>query len=383
MSVTTSARPVRATAARHGSPRAGWLVRDAVQSAVSQPVATLTAALVVAIVCLVAFATAGRSAAVEQQVMGRIDSVGTRLVTAVDLAGTAGLTSVTVGEVARSEHVTWAFALGPVVDVKNVELPRAGLAAPLRPFHGDLPNDLALVGGRVPRVGEAVVGVDAARLLGLGDVSGTVTDGRSSWPVVGVVEATGPLASLSGSVLVKGDGESADIRYLYVLTDDVAYVDEVAAAIPALAVADEPSGLEVESPDGALALREVLAGDLGLASRQLMATVLTIGLVLVGLTMFGAVSGRRRDYGRCRALGASRSTVVVLVLVQTGLAAVLGASVGCLGGLVTVRLMSGGFPDGAFTVGVGLLAVLMAAAGAVPPAIVASRRDPVRILRVA
>lgn len=357
-------------------------MRDAVRSAAAQPVATLTAALVVAIVCLVAFATAGRSAAVEQQVMGRIDGVGTRLVTAVDLAGTAGLVSATVNEVARSEHVTWVFALGPVVDVRNADLSRAGAPAPLRSLHGDLPADIALVGGRAPRVGEAVVGVDAARLLGLGQSSGAVTDGRSSWPVVGVVDAAGPLASLSGSVLVKSNGASADIRYLYVLADDVVHVDEIAVAIPALAVADEVNGLEVESPDGAIALREVVAGDLGVASRQLMATVLTIGLVLVGLTMFGAVAGRRRDYGRSRALGASRSTVVVLVLVQTGIAAVLGATVGCLVGLVAVRLMSGGFPDSTFTVGVGLLAVLMAAVGAVPPAIVAARRDPVRILRV-
>ncbi|MEK8227221.1 FtsX-like permease family protein [Oerskovia sp. M15] len=85
---------------------------------------------------------------------------------------------------------------------------------------------------------------------------------------------------------------------------------------------------------------------------------------------------------RRRALGATRTAIVVLVLVQTGVAALAGVVLGVGGGLAAVHHLTGNLPDPTFTAGVATLAVLIALAGAVPPALAAAHRDPVRILHV-
>ncbi|MFF2620840.1 FtsX-like permease family protein [Oerskovia jenensis] len=379
-----------------GSPHPARLLADGVKSAFAQPVATATAALVIAIVCLVVFATTGQSAAAERAVMDRIDGVGTRLVTAFDQSGNAHMHARGVEDVARLDSVSWAFGLGSVTDVRNADTGGLSAGVALRPLYGGLPPALQIVTGRTPRDGEAVMGVDAARTLGMVDGVGTVTDGPRSWPVVGVYEAMGPLASLGTGVLVpspttpapSGPGTSGDTRppvearYVYAMATDVTTVDALAAAIPAVMPAAESRQITVETPDGALALREVVAGELGASSRQLMAVVLGVGLALITITMLGAVAGRRRDFGRRRALGATRTAIIILVLVQTGVAALAGTALGVGGGLAVVHHLTGTLPDPTFTTGVATLAVLIALAGAVPPALAAAHRDPVRILRV-
>lgn len=62
-------------------------------------------------------------------------------------------------------------------------------------------------------------------------------------------------------------------------------VDALATSVPA----DDPAAVTVESPAGAIALREVVAGELGASSRRLLAVVLGVaGLTLV-TALLGAV----------------------------------------------------------------------------------------------
>lgn len=140
--------------------------------------------------------------------------------------------------------------------------------------------------------------------------------------------------------------------------------------------------MQVEASAGVLRLRDAVAGALGASSRQLMLGVLGGGLVLVSVTVLSAVQGRRRDLGRRRAVGASRSAIVVLVLLQTAVAGVMGALVGSVGGVAAVALAAGAAPPWSFSAGVAVATVLIGLVGAVPPALLAAYRDPVRILRV-
>ncbi len=316
--------------------------------------------------------------------MSRIDEVGTRLVTVIDATGDNGLIAPSIQAVSASSQVAWTFGLGAVTDVRNLGLEDIGRAAPLRLLYGGLPPAMTLVDGRLPRHGEAVVGEAGATALGLRDGAGTVTDGSTAWPVVGVIRAQSPLTSLDDGVFVAAPADSSTqgLRYLYAMAKDVTEVEALSRALPALVYAKDPSRLEIDAPQGAIALREVVSGDLGAASRQMMALTLGVGLVLVGVTMFGAVVARRREFGRRRALGATRSTVVVIVLLQSSVAAVSGALIGCTVGLLVVHKQTGTTPDLPFVLALALLAVLLSAIASVPPAIAASLRDPVRILRV-
>lgn len=381
--------PLRGASVRWpGRPRPTALLRDGVAAAIAQPVATVTAALVVAIVCVVVLVTTGQSAAAERAVMQHIDSVGTRLVVAFDQTGDARIHADGIHTINTLDTVSWAFALGPVTDVRNADSPRTtGIA--LRPLFGDLPPTLTITTGRAPAEGEAIVGAEAAKTLGLRDGVGTVSDGTHSWPVVGVFTAPEPLASLTTTAILPTSttaltpgGEPVLARFVYAMATDVTSVDTLAKALPSALPAASSSGITVETPSGALELRRVVAGELGASSRQLMAVVLTVGLALITVTVFGAVASRRRDFGRRRALGATRNALMVLVLVQTAIAASLGVAVGTATGLLTVFRMSGELPAQTFTMGVATLALLIAVIGAMPPAMAAARRDPVSILRV-
>lgn len=390
----TLTRPAVRAPAHPGRPRPRLILRDALLGAVAQPVATATAALVVAAVCLVVLLTTGRSAATEREVIASIDSVGARLVTVTDTRGTAGIAPSAVADVAALAGVEWAFGLGPASDAHNAGLPAVGVGVPMRALVGELPSTVELVAGRgATGPGEAVVGSGAFARLRMGDAVGTATDGALRVGVVGQVRAGGALAFLDDLVLYRpgdhrpaagstGDAQAQSVRFVYVLVDDAAAAPGVADAITAVLRAHDPTAVEVSTSEGVLRLREVVAGSLGVGSRQLMAGVLGGGLVLVTITVLGAVAGRRRDFGRRRALGASRSAIVVLVLAQTAIAATAGAALGTGAGLVAVELLTGSLPAPAFTAGVATLAVLVALLGSLPPALAAASRDPVRILRV-
>ncbi len=255
----------------------------------------------------------------------------------------------------------------------------------MRTLVGTLPTDIPIVAGRAPRAGEVLVGVEAARSLGLADGVGNVTDGVQAWPVVGVFESRGPLDTLDSAALVTpgaGETKAGDVRYVYAMASSVSHVKDLERVIPALIHAEDAAAVTIESPTGAIALRRVVEGEMGDSARRIMVVVLAVGLVTISATMFGAVSSRRRDFGRRRALGATRSAIVVLVIIQSFTAAALGVLVGIGAATLFARLTASDLPDVSFTLGLAGLAMTTALVGAIPPAIVASRRDPVRVLRV-
>ena len=372
-----------ARATRAGRPRPAALLREGVLTARAQPVATLTATLVVAMVCFVVLVTTGRAAAAERAVIASIDSVGTRLVTTTDNTGSAGIDPSAVDDVAGLAGVTWALGLGPAEDVANADRPSA-IGTPMRAYVGPLPDEVTVTAGRLPRApGEAVVSASAAAALGLLDGVGAVTSSGARVAVVGQVALNGPLATFDGSVLrLAGPDSDLPLRYLYVVVDHADQAPDIARAIEAVLPVAEPSAVEIETSTGVLALRDVVAGTLGASARQLMAGVLGVGLVLTTVTMLGAVAGRRRELGRRRALGASRSAVVVLVLAQSAVAGVAGVLIGVAAGLAVARFMLDAMPSAGFVLGVAALALLVTLAGSAPPALAAALRDPVRILRV-
>lgn len=375
--------PADRAPARTGLPRPGALLREGILTARAQPVATVTATLVVAMVCFVVLVTTGRTAAAERAVIASIDSVGTRLVTVTDSTGSAGIAPSAVADVAGLDGIAWALGLGPAEDVDNADRPSA-IGTPMRSYVGPLPGDVTVTAGRLPRdPGEAVVSASAASALGLLDGVGAITSSGTRVAVVGQVDLAGPLATFDGSVLrLAGPDTDVPLRYLYAVVDHADQAPALARAVEAVLPVAEPSAVEVETSAGVIALRGVVAGTLGASSRQLMAGVLGAGLVLTTVTMLGAVAGRRRELGRRRALGASRSAVVVLVLAQSAIAGVAGAAIGTAAGLAVVRVMLDATPSAGFVVGVAALALLVTLAGSAPPALAAALRDPVRILRV-
>lgn len=370
-----------------GVPRPFVLLREGVAMARSQPVATVLVALVGAAVCATVLATTGQSAAAEREVLSRIDDAGTRAIVVTDQEGRAQLGPDVVDRLAALSAVDWVVGLGSVLDTRNSAVGDGADLLPVRTLYGDVPPVLALHAGRWPDPGEVVVGAGVLQEFGFAQAVGGLDPRRgTSYGLVGSFTADDPLGFLADGGLVRtvvaDDGGAQAVRQLYILVDRPSDVATVAAALPAVLDARDVTSLRIETPEVLTQVRDAVAGELGRFSRQLVAMVLAVGLVLTAVTVYGSVTTRRRDFGRRRALGASRSSVVVLVLVQTAVGAFVGASVGAAAGLTIVARLAGAVPSAAFTGGLVAATILAAAVAAVPPALLAAMRDPVRILRV-
>lgn len=366
-----------------GRPRRWALAREGIAAATTQPVATAVAALITAAVCTAILATTGQSAAAEARVLSQIDHAGARTLVFTDPTGRAGLVAAGLDAVAALAGVEWVTGVGPVTDIRTDAVGRAGQPVPARPIYTDLPPAITVIHGRAPAPGEAVAGTDAITALGLADGAGTISGAGYTGPIVATFTATDPLTGFDTGVLTLTEpNPDRPMRTVHVVAasiDDVATLED---AVPALLTMTDPFELVTESPAQLVDLQRVVAGELGESSRQLMLLVLAVGLVLIAVTLYGATANRRRDFGRRRALGASRTAIVTLVLTQTSLAALAGALLGTGAGLAIVQTLEGTQPAWTFTTGVATLTVLTALAAAIPPALAAATRDPVRILRV-
>jgi putative ABC transport system permease protein len=226
--------------------------------------------------------------------------------------------------------------------------------------------------------------VDALASLGFATAAGPVQPVAADEPglaVVGWLTADPPLDFLNRALLTVADSDEAVIRII-VLAESTEDVRRLADAVRAVLDPTDPTSVAVQTSEALLQVRAAVRGELGTWGRNLVTLVLGAGLVLTALNVFGAVTARRRDFGRRRALGASRFDIVVLVTVQTVATALAGAVVGVGIGMLVVHQLVGTSPHLDFGVAVAVLAIIATAIAAMPPAVVAAFRDPVRILRV-
>ena len=357
------------------------VIAEAARTAVSQPVASTVTALIVAAVCAVILSTTGQTVQAERQVLAQIDAAGTRSIIITDTQGTAGFTPDAVDRISRLSGVEWVVGLGPATDVRAAGNP-GGPPAAVRALHGDPPPQLRMDRTRL-RPGVALVGPDAQTTLGLiHPFGGVVGDDVGDLAVVGPFVASDPLSFLNRSLLTAPREDERTLRSIHILTvrpSDVAAVTDAALTVLG---PDDPTSVGVETSETLAAIRAAVQGQLGRFGRRLVTIVLAVGLVLAGLNVYGAVTTRRRDFGRRRALGASRPLIVGLVAAQTLVVAVVGAAAGTLATAFVLTRVTGNPPDPPFAVAVATLAVLATTVAALPPALVAAYRDPVRVLRI-
>jgi len=172
------------------------------------------------------------------------------------------------------------------------------------------------------------------------------------------------------------------VNVIIVIADSPELVSPVSAAVLSVLAANDPSRVSVETSETLAQLRALIQGQLGSFSRGLVLaiTVLTGGLVAV--LLYGLVMMRRKDYGRRRALGATRGLIIALLLTQTALLALIGITFGTTFSLLILAITNAAVPDLAFTAALAVLAFTTSLVAALVPALVASRREPIRELRV-
>jgi putative ABC transport system permease protein len=359
------------------------LIAEAARMARSQLAASVVTVLIVGAACGVILSTTGQTVQAERAVLARIDEAGTRSIIVTDIEGRAGITPAAISRIEGLSGVEWVVGLGPAFDVRAAGI-AGGQPAAARVLYGEIPGVVAHSDWK-QSPGTGLVGVEAQTLLGLRvPAGGLETAQGDSLAVVGWFDASDPLSFLDRSLLAGPDPADPQpvVRSIYVLAHTPEQVTSVAEAVVMVLDPFDPTSVGVETSEALAQIRAAVEGELGAFGRRLVLMVLGAGLVLVGLNMYGTVTTRRKDFGRRRALGASRPVIVTLVTLQAALTGLLGALLGTVAGAAVVWRLTEQAPDPAFAVAVATLAVIATLAAALPPSAVAALRDPVKVLRV-
>lgn len=361
----------------------GAVVREAAASARSQPVASLVTILMVIGMVLTVMLTTGRTVGAEQQVLGSIDEAGTRSIT-VRADAAAGVTSSVLDRIAGITGIEWAGGFSNAIDATNVDVPD-GVRVPVRYAYGDHLDRLG-VAENSPVPGGLAWASDAALVqLGMPDASGGIqlTNG-TFYGVAGRVVVPDYLTGFEPVVLVPQPLATGDepIGVLVIIAETPELVASVSGAVLSVLAAEDMSKVTIHTSAALAELRGLIEGQLGSFSRGLVLALLVLTGALVAILLYGLVMMRRKDFGRRRALGASRALIIALLLAQTGMLAALGIVVGLA--LAAIILIASGdpWPGGAFTGALAILTLVTAMVAALLPAIIASRREPIRELRV-
>ncbi len=125
--------------------------------------------------------------------------------------------------------------------------------------------------------------------------------------------------------------------------------------------------MTVQTSENLATLRALIEGQLGGYGHALTLGILTLTAILVGAILYGIVMLRRKDFGRRRALGASRTLIIGLLLTQTALLAAAGAIMGSAVAHATLVITGDPQPGWEYTLGVATLATTIGIAAALIP----------------
>ncbi|WP_241961183.1 ABC transporter permease [Salinibacterium hongtaonis] len=205
----------------------------------------------------------------------------------------------------------------------------------------------------------------------------------SEYTVFGEVYVPDYLSFLEPAVLApQPSHDSGPISILVVVAESPNLVAPLSEAVLSVLGIADVSSVKVTTSETLAQLRAVVKGELGSFGRGLVFIVFVISAALTGAILFGLVMMRRKDFGRRRALGATQSLIVLLLMGQTALLSLVGAILGTATALVVVAIGEDPLPGADFVVAIGVLAVVISTLASVFPAVAAARRDPIHELRV-
>jgi len=365
------------------------VIKEAINSADRRPWRTLTVGLAVLVMCLSVFVTTGQSVGVERRVREQMESDSARLISITWRQMYGGIDSAAVERIGTLTGVEWALGRSPALDLINSSLP-GGNPCPAIVVVGEFPpGTIQLNLGRFAGPGEAMVTAAGTHCLGLQQPAGTLAPAHARQAVVaepvfaavGRLEVREALAPIANFTFLRTH-EPTLLVEVFILANEARSIPDITEAALRLTGVSDLTDLAVTSSAAMLELNAILERELAANSRIIAAIVLVAGMGFTGLALALSVGAQRRDFGRRRALGASRSLLMSLVLLEGAIPALLGAIAGTTIGIAALALIYDVASDLAFTLSVPALAIIAVIIASVPAALTAAYRDPVAIVRV-
>lgn len=359
------------------------MLTEIIASALSQRVTSAVTLILTLGATAAVLVTAGRNAGAEAAVLDRIDLAGTRSLTVYASGESQELTSATVELLAHYPVIEEVTGFGPVRDVTAATNPdgsRIGLRSVYGTLNGQQVGDPAAVAGH----SQVWATRTAAQVLGMPG-RGTVQEiNGPEHLLTRTITLPEHLASLEPALLEPRPADARDpLSTMTVIAATPADLPLVTSLVTSTLEDVPRDGLRIESSQDLADLRAVIGGELTRASRGVILGVLAASAGAILVTIWSLALMRRRDFGRRRALGATRSTILILLIGHVTLLALIGASLGALTGLALLAADNHPLPRPGFILALITAFTLTAAAAATLPALWASRRDPLAELRVA
>lgn len=360
--------------------RALWpLVVESVLVAASTRAASALVGLLAFLAPLVSLTTAGFSIEGQRAVLARLDEAGSRIVSVASTTGEGVVDAEAVDRIGRLEGVAWVVGLGPVFDAR-IRAP-AGEPTPVRAWRAvRAPVVFNHLGTGEPTLGAAYVSPTSARRLGISGAFGILDPGALR--IVGWFRAEDPLAALEPFVLVPTSDPAVRLERVIIAAEDVSWLAPIVAAVPGLLGSEAAGAVRIEENEVLREARAAVRDELVSRDRTLVLAILTVAAALGAIVVFITTLGARRDFGRRRALGATRSQLVTLVVLTTLWPSLVGVLAGTALGAAYLGSRLGRLPDPGFPIAVSVLSLLCLVAASVGPAVAAATRDPVRVLRI-
>ena len=245
------------------------------------------------------------------------------------------------------------------------------------------------VKGQEPDDDGAILGSEAARLLGLG-VGDTFQVNNKEIRVTGVLETTGsqddalifaPLTMTQELLGKKGRISMAEVAALCSGCPIPEMVKQISAVLPGANV---------------MAIQQVVKGRMETLNQfekfsyGVSALVLLVGSLMVLVTMMGSVRERTVEIGIFSAMGFRGSHVIRIILMEAAIIAGFAGVLGYLLGFSATKMLIPLFTEGhgahvsfdpLLAVGAVLLSLIVGLAASIYPAFAASRLDPNEALR--
>ncbi len=356
--------------------RSWWaLVAESARVAAATRVVSGLVALLATVVPVAVLGATGLNIEAQGAILRRVDEVGARTATIVSSQSEAAIPAAAVDRIARLDGVAWVVGLGPVFDVRNRQ-PGGGLT-PVRSYRAvRAPVTFSSLSGEPGGFLSSASG----RRVGLGGAYSILDPGAI--PVVGWFRAEEPLGSLEAFILIPSDHAELRLERIIVAVEDVGWVDLVVANLEAMVGTDAARAISVERSPALLEAREAVRDEVTRRDRTLVLAVLGVAMSLACVVVFAGTVAGRRDFGRRRALGATRGQLTLLVMLGTLWPALLGAAIGTATGWAYIGSSLGHLADWRFPLSIGILSVITLVVASALPASFAATRDPLRVLRV-
>lgn len=333
--------------------------------------------------------THGKAAAAQSSVMSHIESQDTRGITITQVKPEGELTTDSLRLITQLPETESAIGFLKTYDYVAAANPNSKKLA-VRTIVGTV--NRKPVNAIVP-AGTAKLSAAASQEVGLPPGVGSLArpDGpdlqvSGTWNTPPFLAELEPLAVTVSADAAPRTAEpratAQKLDTIKIVANDASSVKLITKVAEKIAEANPPGTIQVTTSAQMAALQGAISGQLTSQTYGALMAALGAATTAISLNVWGFALARRKDFGRRRALGATRTMLVSLIVGQVTLTSCAGIVGGVATGLAILYRSASPLPGVEYVIPLAIVLAIAAMAAASIPATFAAYRDPLSELRV-